>query len=240
MTEWAVGTFTRSAASTRKAVRTADRDRSVTARQRIRHRRRFQRDDFFPSAATTATEMFAELLQIVEQQIDDEPSGELVQRDALENAAGIKRHGRRAETITPSSAGTSNTLSVVRTAVFLADKYRAYYTEISPPLSKSLLIAGAVCTTSASWKNLNSARGWSYTARPAGRPHSDRSRDMVRKKAESILELDGKRCCASDTSSSRTRTCPSGARRFRRALPKPCWSTSPTTWTPSSTNSPCS
>jgi len=152
----------------------------------------FNEDDFFPVSRYDRDEMFAELLQIVEQQIDHEPLRQLVSEMLTENAAGIKRHGAAARNHHAFIGGyLEHTLSVVRTAVFLADKYNAYYTEMDPPMSKSLLIAGAVLHDIGKLEELEfRPEGWSYTPRGRLVGHILIGRDMVRKKAESIPEMD--------------------------------------------------
>ncbi len=152
----------------------------------------FKEDDFFPVSRYDRDEMFDELLQIVEQQIDDAPVRQLVTEMLTENAEGIKRHSAASRNHHAFIGGyLEHTLSVVRTAIFLADKYRAYYTEMNPPMSKSLLIAGAVLHDIGKLEELEfRPEGWSYTPRGRLVGHILIGRDMVRKKAESIPEID--------------------------------------------------
>lgn len=152
----------------------------------------FNEDDFFPVSRYDREEMFRELLQIADQQIEDAAVRRLVRELLSEHAEDIKRHGAASRNHHAFIGGyLEHTLSVVRTAIFLADKYRAYYSDMNPPLSKSLLIAGAVLHDIGKLVELEfRPEGWSYTPRGRLVGHILIGRDMVRKKAESIPDLD--------------------------------------------------
>jgi 3'-5' exoribonuclease len=80
-------------------------------------------------------------------------------------------------------------LSVTRTAVHLADKYRHDYPQLDPPLSKCLVVAGAILHDVGKLRELAPGpAGANYT--PAGRlvGHILLGRDLVR---EAAREIDG-------------------------------------------------
>ena len=82
-------------------------------------------------------------------------------------------------------------LSVTRTCVFLADKYHDYYPHQQPPLSKSLVIAGAILHDIGKTLELDhKPQGADYT--PQGRliGHILLGRDLVRDKARELGGLD--------------------------------------------------
>ena len=89
-------------------------------------------------------------------------------------------------------------LSVTRTAVFLADKYADYYTDLQPPLNTDLVIAGAVLHDIGKLRELRqNPQGAEYTAEGDMIGHILQGRDMVREAAaetdldaESLLRLE--------------------------------------------------
>jgi len=83
-----------------------------------------------------------------------------------------------------------HTLSVTRTAVFLADKYDEYYPDLAPRLDKDLVVAGAILHDVGKLRELEqSPTGAAYT--PAGEMvgHILQGRDMVRE-AAGVAEVD--------------------------------------------------
>jgi len=76
-------------------------------------------------------------------------------------------------------------LSVTRTAVYLAEKYAGYYSTLSPPLRKDLIVAGAILHDIGKTRELVARpEGADYT--PAGQliGHIVQGRDIVREAAE--------------------------------------------------------
>jgi 3'-5' exoribonuclease len=89
--------------------------------------------------------MLAELRALVEEQIADAPLRRLVltlldrHADALLRRPGSPRH------YYPFAGGwLEHTLSVARSCLWLAEKYAAQYPELTPPVNRDLLVAGAV------------------------------------------------------------------------------------------------
>jgi 3'-5' exoribonuclease len=151
----------------------------------------FNPDDFFATTKYDREEMFAELLSIVETQISELPLQRLVLELLNDNADAVKHHGAAARNHHAFIGGyLEHTLSVVRTAVFLADKYAAYYTEMKPALSKSLVVAGAVLHDIGKVEELRfRGAGWEYTPRGRLVGHIMIGRDLMLKKAESIEDI---------------------------------------------------
>jgi 3'-5' exoribonuclease len=89
--------------------------------------------------------MFAELRGVAEAEVADEPLRRLVltlldrHRDALKMLPATQRHYH------PFAGGwLEHTLSVTRSCLMLADRYRAHYAELKPPLNRDLIVAAAV------------------------------------------------------------------------------------------------
>ncbi|MDA0590516.1 MAG: HD domain-containing protein [Planctomycetota bacterium] len=152
----------------------------------------FDPDSFFATSRYDRDEMFAELLSLVEEHVDAEPVKRLVLEMLDENAEGIRQHAAAVRNHHAFMGGyLEHTLSVVKTAIFLADKYSAYYTEMTPPLSKSLVVAGAVLHDIGKMEELAfKPGGWEYTPRGRLVGHILIGRDMMLKKAGEIPELD--------------------------------------------------
>ncbi|MDA1014830.1 MAG: HD domain-containing protein [Planctomycetota bacterium] len=152
----------------------------------------FDPDRFFEVSRFDRDEMFAELRGLVEQHISERAVQELVLLLLDENANAIKQHAAAARNHHAFVGGyLEHTLSVTRTAVFLADKYAAYYTKMQPPLSKTLVVAGAVLHDIGKMYELEFKDGaWAYT--PEGRlvGHILMGRDMVRAAALRVAAID--------------------------------------------------
>lgn len=150
----------------------------------------FDESSFLPSSRFSVDEMWNELVGNIET-IDEVPLQTLVLnilekfKDVLRvhPAASRNHHAYR-------SGYLEHTLSVVRTAIFLADKYTLYYPNMQPPLSKNLMIAGATLHDVGKVYELEARpSGGHYT--PAGRlvGHILLGRDIVREAARDVPEL---------------------------------------------------
>ena len=105
----------------------------------------FSADDFFETSRYDREEMFDELLGIAQEHITEEPLQRLVVELLTEHADTIKHHAAASRNHHAFMGGyLEHTLSVTRTAVFFAEKYSSYYTRMQPPISKSLVVAGAI------------------------------------------------------------------------------------------------
>jgi len=98
-----------------------------------------------PKSRFDPREMFDELLAIIHAKIERPDLRRLVESILTENREQIlvfpaARHNHHAF----AGGLLEHTLSVTKTAVFLADKYADYYPEMQPPLDKSMVAAGAI------------------------------------------------------------------------------------------------
>ena len=152
----------------------------------------FDPNSFFPTTRYDRDEMFAELVSLVEEHVEDEPVRQLVLEMLEENGEGIRQHAAAVRNHHAFMGGyLEHTLSVVKTAIFLAEKYAVYYTQMNPPLSKSLVVAGAVLHDIGKMEELRfKPEGWEYTPRGRLVGHILIGRDMMLKKAAEIPELD--------------------------------------------------
>lgn len=152
----------------------------------------FREEDFFPSSRYDRHEMFAELLQLVETHIDEEPLRRLVQGILNRYADGVRSHSAAVRNHHAFFGGfLEHVLSVTRTAVYVADKYRVYYAQMTPALSKSLVVAGAVLHDIGKMEELAfRPSGWEYTARGRLVGHIFIGRDIVLREAAGLPDLD--------------------------------------------------
>lgn len=138
-----------------------------------------------PASRFNGVEMFAELMNIVESRIENEPLRQLV-IDILEQnreqllvwPAAKKNHHAFV------SGYLEHVLNVTRTCSHLADKYGELYHELDPPLNKDIIIAGAVLHDIGKLRELmTSPSGADYTAAGCLIGHVLQGRDIVRETA---------------------------------------------------------
>jgi 3'-5' exoribonuclease len=90
-------------------------------------------------------EMLAELRVMVDKEIADQSLKRLVLRILDEHAEKLRWLPGSREKYYPFAGGwLEHTLSVLQSCLHLADKYRAMYPELTPPINRDLLAAGAV------------------------------------------------------------------------------------------------
>jgi len=152
----------------------------------------FDLADFQPKTRFDPEQLFAELVALSTTEISDVPI-RMLTVSLLDN---------HRETLLPLAAAMhhhhawrggflEHVLSVTRTACYLADKYRELYPDLNPPLSKSLIVAGAILHDIGKLQELiQQPTGADYT--PVGRliGHIVLGRDMVRAAAAAIPEMD--------------------------------------------------
>ncbi|OYW23993.1 MAG: nucleotide-binding protein [Planctomycetales bacterium 12-60-4] len=152
----------------------------------------FDPAEFQPSSRFDPDVMFAELLALAEQHISDLPLRELTQGLLVDHSEALSTMAAAAYHHHAYRGGyLEHVLSVTRTAVYLADKYREQYPDLQPPLSKSLVVAGAILHDIGKLIELDHRpSGSEYT--PAGRliGHLVLGRDLIRAKAAEIAEFD--------------------------------------------------
>lgn len=152
----------------------------------------FDPADFEPTTRFDVDDLFDELRGHAEREIDEPGLRELTlglleeHVDALKQlpAASRNHHAWRGGFL-------EHVVSVTRTATYFADKYRALYPKLDPPLSRSLVIAGAILHDIGKLLELTPGQIPSeYTA--AGRlvGHILLGRDMIRDRAAQIAGFD--------------------------------------------------
>lgn len=152
----------------------------------------FDPGDFYLSTRFDIDEMYAELQATIEQQISDLPLRRLVSELLEDNRDAICRIPAATRFHHAFIGGfLEHVLSVTRTVVYLADKYRDYYPRMQPPLSKSLAVAGAVLHDIGKLIELDfQPQGSGYSARGKLIGHILLGRDLVREKAATIPDMD--------------------------------------------------
>lgn len=165
-----------------------DRIRPVEANDREQG---FDPDAFYDHTRFDKDEMFQELLQICEVQIAEVPLRQLVVGLLQSHTELIKRMSAASRNHHSYIGGyVEHVLSVTRTAIYLADKYADYYPEMQPPLSKALVVAGAVLHDIGKTVELDHRpEGAEYTATGRLIGHILLGRDMVRDQAKAIPDL---------------------------------------------------
>ena len=147
-------------------------------------------DGFDPAMCLAQTRfdpeaMFHELAQLAERHVEDAAVRRLVlsilngNRDKLLRCPAARRHHHAF-----CGGLLEHTLSVARTAVFLADKYADYYPDMTPPLDKDLVVAGAILHDLGKVRELDpQPTGTVYTPEGELIGHIVMGRDMVREAA---------------------------------------------------------
>ncbi|WP_296455513.1 HD domain-containing protein [Rubinisphaera sp.] len=151
----------------------------------------FNPADYLPASRFDTAAMYGELCEIVEKEIIEEPLQELVLKILQDHEENIREYPAASRNHHAYRSGfLEHVLSVTKTAVYLAHKYREYYQEMSPPLSISLVVAGAVLHDIGKLEELSAQpHGADYTA--AGRliGHILLGRDLVRDYGKQIENL---------------------------------------------------
>ena len=184
--QWQVGTFYK--------MRAVYRDTNFGPQLEIRKIRPVVEadaaDGFTPAMCLPQTRfdreaMFAELVSIARERIDDAPLRNLT-IDVLE---------ANREALLTLPAATHNhhafvggflehVLSVTRTCVYLADKYDEYYPDLEPRLNKGLVVAGGILHDIGKLREIEERpQGAEYTAAGNLIGHILQGRDIVREAA---------------------------------------------------------
>ncbi|MBX3438048.1 MAG: HD domain-containing protein [Planctomycetaceae bacterium] len=152
----------------------------------------FDPGEFLQSSRFDLEEMYAELTCLVESEIENGPLRQLVAEILVQHADAIKTIPAAMRNHHAYRGGfLEHVVSVTRLAVHLADKYRAYYADMQPPLDKSLVVAGAVLHDIGKLAELDpQPQGASYTAQGRLIGHILLGRDLVRDTAATIDGLD--------------------------------------------------
>ncbi|MGD9126590.1 MAG: HD domain-containing protein, partial [Planctomycetia bacterium] len=136
--------------------------------------------------------MYDELLTLVREHVENGPLRTLVETILQENRESMLTSPAARGNHHAYQAGLlEHTLSVTRTCVYLAQKYSEYYPEMSPPLDRSLVVAGAVLHDIGKLRELEAGPvATQYTAEGELVGHILQGRDMVREAAAEIKGLD--------------------------------------------------
>lgn len=138
-----------------------------------------------PASRFDPVEMFAELMNIVESKVEDRALRKLVSdiyeqhREELLLMPAAKRNHHAF-----ASGYLEHVLNVTKTCCHLADKYGELYSDLKPPINKSLVVAGAALHDIGKLRELEvGPAGADYT--PAGClvGHVLQGRDIVREAA---------------------------------------------------------
>ena len=151
----------------------------------------FKESDYLPSSRFDAQKMWDELHAIFAEHIAEQPLRRLVEHVFATHSEAARSYPAASRNHHAYRHGyLEHTLSVTKTAVFLAEKYLAYYPGMEPPLSKSLVVAGAALHDIGKVRELDGVpTGSSYT--PEGRlvGHILIGRDLVREAAGDVPDL---------------------------------------------------
>jgi 3'-5' exoribonuclease len=105
----------------------------------------FSELDFVERSRSDPDQTFADLEALVVGEVKDPPLRQLVQNVLHTNAAALKALPGSVRNYYPFSGGwLEHTLSVTRSCLLLADYYLARYPDLTPPLNRDLVVAGAV------------------------------------------------------------------------------------------------
>lgn len=151
----------------------------------------FDPSAFFVTSRFDADEMYANLVDLAQESIEEKPLLDLTLKilETYEEtirtlpAAARNHHAYRGGFV-------EHVLSVTQTAAYLADKYAVYYKRMKPPLSKSLVVAGAILHDIGKVKELSQTTASAdYTAEGRLIGHILLGRDLVRDHAKEIPDL---------------------------------------------------
>ena len=151
----------------------------------------FRESDYLPSSRFDPEVMWGELHAIFEEHISEEPLRELIKQVFATHSEAARAFPAASRNHHAYRHGyLEHTLSVTKTAVHLADKYLAYYPGMDPPLSKSLVVAGAAVHDIGKVRELDGRpTGANYTAEGRLVGHILIGRDLIREAARDVPNL---------------------------------------------------
>jgi 3'-5' exoribonuclease len=135
-------------------------------------------------------EIFADLRSLVEMEIADEPLRKLVLLILDRNADRVRWLPGSINKYYPFAGGwLEHTLSVTRSCLHLADKYRALYPELTPPINRDLLASGAILHDIGRTAEIDDPLAMQSTVPGELIGHLLLGRDIVRDAARDIPDL---------------------------------------------------
>lgn len=147
--------------------------------------------DFVERSRRPPADLFAELKELVTREIADLPLRQLVLSLLDEHVERWQRLPATRDRYYPFAGGLlEHTLAVTRICLELVDRYRAWYTELKPPLNRDLVLAGAVLHEIGRVVELEPAAlsvDFSVPGRLMG--HLILGRDLVRDKARALGDV---------------------------------------------------
>lgn len=145
-----------------------------------------------PKSRYDPASMFAELIKIVTSEVENPALQELVLTILNDHAEQVQTFPAASRNHHAYRSGfVEHVLSVTRTALHLAHKYRSDYAELTPPLSVDLVVAGAVLHDIGKLRELAAhPHGADYTAEGRLVGHILLGRDLVKEYARQIDTLD--------------------------------------------------
>jgi 3'-5' exoribonuclease len=153
----------------------------------------FAEQDFYERTRFDPEMMFQDLQTLVSTEIRDEPLRRLVTTILTTHAEALQRLPADPKRYYPFVGGwLEHTLSVTRSCIMLADKYCAHYSELTPPLNRDVIVAGAILHEIGRVAELHVTEP-EYRAEPtlAGHlfGHQILGRDMIRAAAQAVPDL---------------------------------------------------
>ena len=150
----------------------------------------YQPEQLIETSSFDANTLYDELKLHIAS-IEDEPLRQLVEGLIDEHREIILTHPAATKNHHAYRGGyLEHTVSVLRTDIYLADKYRTYYADLDPPLNKDLIIAGCVLHDIGKIHELSVEGDVSqYTVSGHLIGHIIMGRDMLREAAAKIEDL---------------------------------------------------
>jgi 3'-5' exoribonuclease len=138
-----------------------------------------------PQSRFDPERMFDELLSIARQEIANVAVRKLVEAILTNNRTALLRCPAARHNHHAFVGGLlEHTLSVTRSCLYLAEKYAEYYADMTPPLDRSLVVAGAILHDIGKLRELDQRpEGTVYSAAGAMIGHLLMGRDIVREAA---------------------------------------------------------
>jgi 3'-5' exoribonuclease len=151
----------------------------------------FDPDSFVARTKFDVDELWQDLMDYVES-LEDVGLRELVRHILCSHEAIIRLQPAASRNHHAYRGGyLEHTVSVVRTGIYLAEKYREYYSELSPAINRDLVVAGCILHDIGKMKELAlGADQADYTVEGMLIGHIVIGRDMVREAAREVGNVD--------------------------------------------------
>jgi 3'-5' exoribonuclease len=146
--------------------------------------------NFVAKSSRDPDELFAELRSLAETEIADEPLRNLVILILDRNADRLRWLPGSNGKYYPFAGGwLEHTLSVAHSCLHLADKYRAMHSELTPPINRDLVLAGALLHDIGRVAELDNPLSVQSTVSGELIGHLILGRDIVREAAREVPDL---------------------------------------------------